>query len=82
MVRRKTKISTGLKSPKAKVNITISPESKSVLEKIVSEIAMTKSSFFEGILNGSICLSSQNAQKLVSFESVNQNGEIQSDNAP
>lgn len=69
MARRKTKTSTGLQNLKAKVNVTISPESKSTLEKITSEMGLSKSALFEGILDGSICLSSQNAQQVIHLSS-------------
>ena len=68
MARRKTKTSAGLRSPKSKVNITITPESKATLETIAGEMGLSKSAFFEGILNGSISLSSQKSEQLVTLQ--------------
>lgn len=81
MARRKTKTSTGLQNHKAKVNITISPESKSTLDKIASEIGLSRSAFFEGILNGSISLSSQHAHQLVNLKSSTDSSETNTANA-
>ena len=82
MARRKTKTTTGLQNHKAKVNITITPESKSTLDKIASDIGLSRSAFFEGMLNGSISLSSQQAQQLVSLKSSTGSSETKIAHAP
>lgn len=72
MTRRKTKTSTGLQTTQTKINVTISPESKSTLDKIIDEIGLSRSAFVEGILNGSISLSSQTATQIVNLSSASE----------
>lgn len=77
MARRKTKATTGLSNPKSKVNLTITPEAKSALDVITKEMGLTRSALFEGLLNGSISLSSQNSEKNIdiSFNEDKSDGE-------
>ena len=77
MARRKTRTSTGLKNPKSKVSVTITSESKKNLDKIVAEIGLSKSAFFEKVLSGSIAFSSQKSEQLVTFQAEEQEDSTQ-----
>ncbi len=79
MARRTTKTSKGLSNPKAKVNLSITLQSKSALEKIINEVELTKSDFFEGILDGSISLANEDAKKLVNLKFDDTSSETKDD---
>jgi len=62
MVRRKAKTTTGLTNPKSTVNLAITPEAKDAMDTITKQMGLTRSALFEGLLNGSISLSSHTSE--------------------
>lgn len=74
MTRKKTGTTTGLMTPKSKVNLSLTGKAMETIETMMKETGLNKSALFEGILTGNIPFSSPNSQ--VSKENVDDNTQV------
>lgn len=75
MTRKKTKTGTGLMTPKAKVNLSLTDKAITTLETMAKETGLTKSALFESILTGNISVSSHNSSQVLNVYLKNEDAE-------
>lgn len=75
MARKKTGTTTGLMTPKSKINLSLTEKAMEIIETMMKETGLNRSALFESILTGNLSLSSQN-----SSVSDNKGNENTSDN--